>query len=470
MKHIGKIIALSGVMMLLSVGAYASDINVIAPKKGVVSHTSIGEGANDYEITSLSPQNGEGAVITKSGSLLLFGDGNIESITVNSSDGTKTITVHDSVKSDFDEVTSPYIKAKTAEKEGKVYAAATANDNLSVDLSDFSVAKGTVNVEFDMLLEKAAKTNLISVLDNDRSVFSEAQLRFRYDDSVYVAYKMDRYNYTPLRNKLLPTQTWVHIEAVIDMDEQTMSLTAGDNVLYEDAPFIATPDSIAGIKIGTGADNIVIYTGDIVETAQLKIPSETIAVNTADGAMVNVPLTAQIKLDDSFEDILPEYLSWNVAENAVCTVSQTGMLTVDCASLTQSTVVGAQCALPLGSDVVTASGIVTLVPNGTQGTAVAEAAIGGVSLSKTSGIQSGDILSVSVPIYNPTTEQKIYYIVTALQNTGGKNVENYVFKIVAAAQSDRAVYTYDMNVTSGNNLSAAVFVLDESFSINVLKQ
>ena len=198
---------------------------------------------------------------------------------------------------------------------------------------------------------------------------------------------MDRYNYTPLRNKLLPTQTWVHIEAVIDMDEQTMSLTAGDNVLYEDAPFIATPDSIAGIKIGTGADNIVIYTGDIVETAQLKIPSETIAVNTADGAMVNVPLTAQIKLDDSFEDILPEYLSWNVAENAVCTVSQTGMLTVDCASLTQSTVVGAQCALPLGSDVVTASGIVTLVPNGTQGTAVAEAAIGGVSLSKTSGIK-----------------------------------------------------------------------------------
>jgi len=470
MKCVFKSAALLTAAMMLSVSASASQINIVAPKTGDISVTNVGEGATDYEVSAITPENGKNVLVTKNGTVLLLGGTDVEEMTLSGSGSSVSVNVHQPIECDFDETQSDLIDAVTKTLSGNEYAYATAKKNTVLDVSSMNLQSGVLNVEFDMLMEDALKTNLISVCDAYGNVFAEAELRFRYDDAVYVAYKRDRYNYTPLRSKQLPTDEWVHINAEINLDTRTMSLKTGDEVIFTNAAFVGTPESVDSIMIGTNADAFVVYTGKIIDTVALNIKSDTVDVNTTGGAMVNVPLEAQIKTNAAFEDVKPEYLSWQVEDNSVCTISQTGTLTVDSALLTESTTVNVAVSLAIGKSVVTTQKEITLSPSDSGGEASTVVSVGGVSLSKSTGIGSGDTVTVNVPIYNPTAQDESYYIVTALQDSNGKNIQNFVFRTTVPANSGRAVYSYNMNISSGSGLSATVFVMDKNFNINVIRK
>lgn len=471
MKNVRKTAVFLCTAALLSIRVSAAqEINFIAPESGVVSFIKAGRTAEDFVISQTLPEASDCAVVTKRGTLGILGGSGLQSVTLSSAEGDVTVRVHDTIRSDFDHVTSPHMHAPLGEKTGNLYAAATAEDNLTADLSDYSIEAGVLNVEFDMLLEEARKTNLITACDFNDVAFAEVQLRFRRDDAVYIAYQRDRYNYTPLRDKLLPTGAWVHIKASFCLDNNSMSLTCDGKAVFNDAPFVGAPAALKTIKIGTGADNIAIYSGTKPQNAELRITSDKISIDTKEDVMICVPLQAQIKLFDTFEELAPEYLSWDVEPNSVALVSQRGMLTVDSALLKEDTVVHAAGSIVLGNNKLKAQKEITLHPDTTGGTAVAGACAGSAGISKASGICSGDALTVSVPIYNAASDPHTYYLVTALYDASGRNTQNYVFRITASAESGRLLYERNMIVTAGNNLNAKVFLLDENFAINVLKK
>lgn len=470
MKCIFKSAAFFTAAVMLSVSAAASEINIVAPKSGNAAMTKVGDGATDFTVSGVTPADDKTALVTKNGSILLLGGTGIDEITLSGGGNSITAIIHEPIECDFDSSQSDLIDAEIKTLSGNKYAFATAKENTVMDLSSMNITEGVLNIEFDVLLEEALKTNLISVCDSDGNAFAEVQLRFRRDDALYVAYKRDRYNYTPLRDKLISTEEWTHINAEINLDSKTMSLKVGGAEVFKNAAFVGTPQSADSIKIGANADAFAVYTGKVTDTVALNIASDTVNVNTTAAAVINVPLEAQIKLSDAFEDISPEYLSWQVEENTVCTISQTGTLNVDAPLLTEETAISVKAALAIGKDVITVQKSITLSPADTGGEACTEACVGGVALSKTSGINSGDTLRVSVPIYNPTALEKKYYTVVALQDSDGKNVQNFVFKTVSPANSARAQYEYDVSVSSGSGLTATVFVMDENFSINVIRK
>ncbi len=465
MKYVLKTAAFLGLLLTVATGVSAESLSIIAPPKGTVTVVDAGSGADDYSL--VLPPEAKGISTTKKGSLFLLDTAPAEGAVLKSADGEVELSIKESVSADFDTTVSEYITANTAcEESGNIYAAANEKNNLLIDLSSAGAEAGGITLEFDMLLDKAARTNLVTLCDDNMSRIFDIQLRFRYDDAVYVAYQRDKYNYTPQRTSLLPVNRWVHIVVSIDAKNKKISLNCDGEVVFENKDFIKNT-APSYLKIGTGADNISVYTGKVLRDAQLQINTDVLALSS-NSDFVSAPLSASVKLFESFEEIEPKYLGWEIEGNGICSLSSDGVLTAYTPSLGTARTFSVTSSINIGTKLVTAQKNIEISANGSEGcTPTKGAVIAGIS--KTSDISAGENICVKTIYYNPAAQEKTYYTVVSLYEQNGKNVQNYVYRDVCAAAAGKIEKTRDISVETGAGLSARIYVFNDDFSVNVLK-
>ena len=447
--------------------ATMAQTTLIAPPDGIISVVKAGKGAENYAITN--PASSGDIAITKKGSVLMLGGTTLTEAAFSSSDGSVSLELKKPIWADFDIAQSNEITPQTIKTESEnKYSAATADKNIKIDMSDYSDVSGEITLEFDMLLDKAYKTNLFTVYDENAKKTFEVQLRFRNDENVYIAYQRDKYNYTALRTKLLPINERVHIEAVIDTDNYKVSLYCNSEEIFKEKPMLyeATPTSFA---IGTGTDNIAVYSGRKLTSAALRIDTSALSL-TSEHAFVSKTLSASVKLFDEYEEIDAKYLYWSAPDNAFCTVSSDGVLTADTAALTEQKTLNVSAVLSCSKEDVSTQSEITVSAAGADGQA-ASGEKGNVIayLSKSENITAGDTISVTAVAYNSTAAAQTYYVVVPLTGADGKNVQNHVFKMECSELSGRVSRSFDITVNSGASLAAQVFVFDKDFRVNVLR-
>ncbi len=450
----------------ISRGASAQT-TLIAPPDGITSVIKAGKGAENYAVTN--PASSDDIAITKKGSLILLGGTKLTEAAFSSDDGSVSLELKKPIWADFDITQSDEITPQTIKTEsGNKYSAATADKNIKIDMSDYSDVSGEITLEFDMLIDKAYKTNLFTIYDENAKKAFEVQLRFRNDENVYIAYQRDRYNYTALRTKLLPIDEWVHIEAVIDTDNYKVSLYCNQTEIFSSKPMVLneTPFSL---NIGTGADNIAIYSGKKLTSAALRIDTSSLSL-TDDYAFVSKALSASVKLFDEYEEIEAKYLYWSAPDSAFCTVSPDGILTADTVAITEQKTLNVSAALSCLREVISTQSEISVSADGSDGQEQSGAGDNVIAyLSKTSNIAQGETISVTAVVYNPTAVAQTYYVVVPLTGADGKNVQNHVFKMECGELSGRVSRTFNITVASGTSLSAQILVFDKDFKVNVLR-
>lgn len=211
-------------------------------------------------------------------------------------------------------IISPQAEGDVTFENGETFSVCAAEDaeisngRATVSLEKLNMNSGKLSLTFSYNKKDILKENIVTVTDSNSEPVFQVLAAKKNSDSVYFGYKSGTSSVVSLKSKFVNINEDTDYSMSIDLDSGAVSMLAGENEIFSDAPIELSDGAAMGaIDLPEETANIKIGNAEEIVNPEFKINADKIYRD--ESKPVKIDTGSSIYFGDEWHDIDDKYIT-----------------------------------------------------------------------------------------------------------------------------------------------------------------